>query len=388
MPLFAGITLYFVYKIGRKIGSWTLGMLAMGILSTFDLFLARSRAVNTDGMLLAALTGTTLAALSSNSPLLIALGISLGIWIKGIAGVLIAIIIAPQLLARGKNILLKTAGFTAIFTLPWHLYQYFTNGSAFYKPYLLEQVITRTISPIEFHLESRWYYFQFLVENIKGGALYLLIFSIIFMIANAIKNRKINKYHLFIWWISLPLIIFTLAKTRLYWYILPIYPAIALSIAWLFDSIASKGKLRPMLYILVVGLSLQALVTVSKSVEINKKIALVPLDVQLAKVIKSYPDSNLLVLVPDHERIAEAILPQSQRISSSFRYGGAPNLVFYSQKHIDYYYNIDDWLSALNSQSALTMLAVSDINKLPTGYVIESINQEYALAIKGEDALR
>ncbi|MEI6690137.1 MAG: glycosyltransferase family 39 protein [bacterium] len=388
MPLFAALTLFFVFRIGRKFGGWQYGAIAMTLLATFDLFLSRSRAVNVDGMLLAALTGTIYATLLGVSPLVIALGIFAGVWVKGIAGLLIALLILPLLFKRGWSYLLRVAGYSIFLIAPWHLYQYFINKSLFYTPYLLEQVVKRATVPIEFHIESRWFYFQFLQENLKGGVLYLLLGSIVITLYNFMRNRKLSSSIFLLWWLALPLGIFTLAKTRLYWYILPIYPAIALLISYLFTRFNNTNLERRLVNILIIGLCVQSLFSVSQSVEIDKKSALAPPDVDMALSLRVYQTPELAILVPESERVAEAILPLSQRIGSSFRYGGSPNLVFYSQKHVTYYYNVDEWIAALNSIPSLTMFATADMPRLPASYVVESINKSYVTASQGEDAVR
>ena len=202
------------------------------------------------------------------------------------------------------------------------------------------------------------------------------------------RNRKLSSSIFLLWWLALPLGIFTLAKTRLYWYILPIYPAIALLISYLFTRFNNTNLERRLVNILIIGLCVQSLFSVSQSVEIDKKSALAPPDVDMALSLRVYQTPELAILVPESERVAEAILPLSQRIGSSFRYGGSPNLVFYSQKHVTYYYNVDEWIAALNSIPSLTMFATADMPRLPASYVVESINKSYVTASQGEDAVR
>lgn len=388
MPVFAGLTLAFVYLIGKKLADWRFGQLAMSLLATFDLFLSRARAVNTDGMLLAALTGTMYLALSRAPAFWVATGLALGIFAKGPAGLLVALIISPLLIKSGLRYFLRIAVFTIGLILPWHLYQYLVNGSSFYVPYILEQVVTRATVPIEFHMESRWYYFEFLKENLQGGTLYLLLFALGFILYQLLKTKKFPKSVILVWWLLVPLAIFTLAKTRLYWYILPIYPSISLLIAYLFMQFSKTKLLRQMLLIMIIGVSLQASLSVSRSVEVSRQTAAVPHDVALATLVRAHPGDTLAILVPESERVAEAILPADQRIGSSFRYGGSPSLVFYSQKHVTYYYNVDEWINALTTQETPTLFAKSDLPRLPKGYVVESINQTHALAVKGEDDIR
>ena len=49
--------------------------------------------------------------------------------------------------------------------LPWHLYQYVTNGNAFLQVYFFEHIIKRATQPVEFHYEGRLFYTKLLWQN-------------------------------------------------------------------------------------------------------------------------------------------------------------------------------------------------------------------------------
>lgn len=364
-PLFAAGVLSMVYLVGTKLKSRRTGLMAAAILAGFNLFLGRTRAVNTDMPLLLGITATIAAMSYGVRPVYVAAIVAFSVWFKGLAGLMPVLIALPLFLSLGKRYILQTAVWSLIFIAPWHIAVYGAYGDAFLTPYIREQVVARVQNPIEFHLESRWFYFRYLYENLGIGVL-----SVAGVGAALSVYRK--KY-LPAWWVLLPLGLFTLAKTRLFWYILPVYPGVALACAYAVDALSEKKNVRRVIVVLAIGMCIQAVLSAWRSVEPEKKTAVSPVRIELAVEAAGYPQDNLAVLVPASERMAEAILPQSQRISSSFRYGGAPSLVYYYGRHVTYYYNLDefaaDWLAA---PAPLAIADERDLAKIGVPYTVIS----------------
>ncbi len=107
---------------------------------------------------------------------------------------------------------------------------------------------------------------------------------------------------------------------------------------------------------------------------------------QVASELSNYPGTELAMLVSPNERVAEAILPKDQTISSSFRYGGAPSVVWYSHKHVVYYYNYDDFTRDILGNNKITTIIVSvaDKDKVPAGFKLVVETKDYLGYISGE----
>ncbi len=370
MPLVAGITLYFTYLIGKKLKDHYLGILASLLLANLDLFLSRSRAVNTDGALLAGITATVYLIMVNAAPWLVAFAIAFSVFFKGLAGFLSLVIVLPLLIKKPKKYLFLLTSYLSLFTIPWHFYQLIIHKSAFITPYFKEQVLRRATVPIEFHLESRWYYFHYLYQNLGIGWLFLLFLGIILIIFKIISQKSSRNLNpetrnliTIIWWFFFPLALFTLAKTRLFWYILPIYPAIALIIAYFLEFLAKRQTGRQILILFLCCYILFTYQHLFQNIEFNRHSSSFPPNLALVKLASELPQKELFVLVPKSERVAEAILPSNQRISSSFRYGGAPSFVFYSRKHVRYFYNLDRFKSNLKT-GRLIVLTKGDYQHL------------------------
>ena len=373
MPLFALYTLYIVYRLGSRLGSRTHGLIAAGVLASLNLFLGRTRAVNTDMALLASLTTTLLFLLENRPAWWVALSIFGGVWFKGIAGLLTVIVALPLFISKSKSYLLSTLSYLLIFILPWHLYAYFSQGDAFTTPYFFEQVLRRATAQIEFHFENKWYYFNYLWENLGLG---VILVSGVGAISLFISRK--NLYIL--WWLIAPLTIFTVAKTRLFWYILPIYPAIALLVSEAIGRFQSTPTAKRVVQILALGILVQSVMTVSTSVELSKTTAPVPDRLLVAQSLSSL-STELAVLVPPSERLSEALLPEVAKLSSSFRYGGMPSVVYYFRGHVTFYYDVDRFRDYWHSSDTPLALIASEDLPLISGPVYSVVTTPTYLGI-------
>jgi len=379
-PLVAIYTLWITYLLGKKIGDWRTGLVAAGLLATFNLFLGRTRSVNTDMPLLASLATTILFLLEKRPSWWVALSIVAGVWFKGIAGLISVIVALPLVLAKQKTYIIRLIlTFLALVT-PWHLYMLLRYGNSFLTPYFYEQVLTRTTTQIEFHFESRWYYFTYLYENLGLGVLTVVGVGVILLLKHSLADSKNRlKYLTILWWILAPLSIFTLAKTRLFWYILPIYPALSLTAAYAITRIVVNDRTKVILNILAVGVLLQGIMIARTSVEVDKVVVPMPDRLQIAHTIQG--DAKLLVLVPRSERLAEALLPDVARLSSSFRYGGMPSLVYYYHGPVEFFYNVDTFNELGLLHPAWMLVSREDLSLLTFPYKITAETKEY-LGIK------
>lgn len=391
IPLFAGLTLYAIFRIGETLGGTLMGSASMALLAYLNLFVSRARTVNTDGMLLASIAWVAWLLLAGSPAWIVGIVMGLAVMVKGPAGVL-AILIAIPLLIKKSPKYLRTLAISFLLTaVPWHLYAYFVHGQSFITPYLLEQVLRRATVPIEFHMESRWFYFNFLYKDLGVGVVLVGLFSLALMLKSWVQKKSMDNLFLIMWWIAVPLVIFTLAKTRLSWYILPVYPAISLAIGYGLTYFIEDKKSKGVVAILVVGMLAQMLLHGYKYVEPARAVGPLSDVLQVAQALSMYHGTELAMLVSENERVAQAILPEDQTISSSFRYGGAPSVVWYSQKHVVYYYNYDHFIADIMDNNAITTLivAVADRDKIPPGFkqVIET--KDYLGFVSGESyALR
>lgn len=391
MPIFAGLTLYAVFLIGESIGGTLMGAASMAILGYFNLFLARARAVNVDGMLLSGITWTIWLLSSSAPGWTVGLAMGFAIMAKGPAGGLAILIALPFLYKKPWAYLKQILLSFSLVVVPWHLYSYLVHGNSFITPYLFEQVLRRATTPIEFHTESRWFYLNFLLGDLGIGVLSVSLIGVVMAIRQLMKGKKLQELLTILWWVILPLGLFTVSKTRLSWYILPIYPGLALLIGYAITQLIKVPKATKVVSILVVGMCAQMIWHAYDYVAPSRSAS--PLSDQLiiAKNLSHYPGTGLAMLVSESERVAEAILPKVQTISSSFRYGGSPSVVWYSHKHVYFYYNYDNFKRDASAKPEISSLIVTraDQDKVPPSYKLVEETKNYLGYIKeGSYALR
>jgi 4-amino-4-deoxy-L-arabinose transferase-like glycosyltransferase len=125
---------------------------------------------------------------------------------------------------------------------PWVIYMTVCYGFDFWNTYFLYSTVTRLASPVEGHVHGYLYYFNYLASSEMLLWVVLLPFAVGLSGYYAFKRHK--SHLLLVAWIAVVLGAFTLAQTKIYYYILPAYPAFALAIASMLYQIYFIAKKR------------------------------------------------------------------------------------------------------------------------------------------------
>jgi 4-amino-4-deoxy-L-arabinose transferase-like glycosyltransferase len=115
-----------------------------------------------------------------------------------------------------------------VIIVPWHIYMYFEHGQAFVNQYIINQVLARTGSSLGGHTGTRYYYIDRLQKYFSPW-FYLVPFAIALAIKENIEGRSKSRIVLLLF--TLVFGLYTLANTKLRWYIMPLYPALAIFVA-------------------------------------------------------------------------------------------------------------------------------------------------------------
>jgi len=178
-------------------------------------------------------------------------GISTGFafMVKSFAAFLLPIIVIAFACAAGelkhltnrKLFLGFLIGF--LICLPWHIYQYIEWGNIFVNEYFFKHVLGRTYQGFEGNTGSAFYYFErIFTHNIPLGSLCFFTIPYMLYVLRLEKDRERKAaFILIVASVAIPLILFSLVKTKVYTYIMPAYPFLALSIAVTADRIINKG---------------------------------------------------------------------------------------------------------------------------------------------------
>lgn len=163
-------------------------------------------------------------------PFLIIAGLMSGLSVltKGPIGLIPAIVYFTYRLIVNKRfrILEHVLVFTGVLfsvSIPWHAYMYRIAGDEFTRTYINYHLISRVITQLEGHNGPVYYYLPILINPIISG---IIPISFIAAITGLFRKKFLLNFYTFSQLMipALILIIVTLAKTKLAWYILGVYP--------------------------------------------------------------------------------------------------------------------------------------------------------------------
>ena len=170
----------------------------------------------------------------------------LALMTKQIAALLIPLIIFSYLIASNRSFRLLFTKRFALFLVvgllvfsPWLIYMTISFGSQFWQQYFGYDIVTRTASSVEGHVGGYLYYFSNFANNETLLWVILLPFAAGFCALNAVVKR-LKEDTLVLLWMTIVLLVFTVAQTKLYWYILPAFPAFAIAISNLLYQTSKK----------------------------------------------------------------------------------------------------------------------------------------------------
>ena len=163
---------------------------------------------------------------------------------KGTGAMIIPVVIFLYAIFSGNLTLFRKSSFIAGFfvalvpLLWWHWAAFSNYGDGFIRGYLLQHLLHRTTTIMDGHTGDIFTYFS-VIPN-KGRPWAVVGFALIPLILWKITVQK-QKQHLlpFIWAITV-FTIFSAVRTKLYWYVAPIYPALAIMAGWACDKLFRK----------------------------------------------------------------------------------------------------------------------------------------------------
>lgn len=107
----------------------------------------------------------------------------------------------------------------------WYGAQWLQYGQQFLGVSVVDQSFRRIWTPVENHAGPPWYY---ILELLKYGFPWLLFLPLAFK--RVWQNRTLSWAKLVLVWSGVYLVAISLMATKLPWYILPLYPALALAV--------------------------------------------------------------------------------------------------------------------------------------------------------------
>lgn len=180
-------------------------------------------------------------------------------WHSGSIVVIIIIYLAlnkPLVKSIQKN-LISFLLITSFPILIWALLRYSQDGFTFFKNMIGYDLMARTSRTLEGHIGGMCYYF----EHFQWSYFYwfcVFIATTLAIITTTIienLNSDSKNYSLCIaLWITIPFLLYSIAKTKIWWYIFPIYPAFAISIGTTSSVLLKVKKTNILMPILLISM--------------------------------------------------------------------------------------------------------------------------------------
>lgn len=190
-----------------------------GIFSTHTL---RSADVDSLFILLILLSFGTTNALAAG------LWAGLAILTKGPLGML-PILISSVIIRKKKYVVpaLRTCFFVIA---PWYMYMIAAYGQPFITEHVIYHLGQRTILPIEGHNNPVWYYVSIITNRAFFLSWELVVAAVFWIVIRGLYTKDTMMQRTLLM-AGVLFLIPTLTRTRLAWYILPVYPLLAMTIA-------------------------------------------------------------------------------------------------------------------------------------------------------------
>lgn len=261
--LMGALTAFMLYFSVTKLFNERAGFWSSLILTSCIQFFYLSKAAVTDTSLLFFMTGALLSFLHKKYWLMyVCMGFAtlvkgpIGIVFPGII-IFLYLLFMGQLkeifrmhVLRGLLVYLLVAG-------PWYYLMYTVHGMEFINTFLGFHNVTRFTTPEHASRVTFWYYFPVVILGLFPWT-GLLIQSV----KASISDSRIDDMRLLIfmhvWWVFV-FIFFTICKTKLVSYILPMFPALAIVIGWNISRMIQKMRHNTTFYHWIAGSGLMFL---------------------------------------------------------------------------------------------------------------------------------
>ncbi|MBF0216929.1 MAG: glycosyltransferase family 39 protein [Candidatus Omnitrophica bacterium] len=162
--------------------------------------------------------------------------IALAFMTKSIAAFFIPIVIILYMAAAKDISVLKDRKFilglavAAALVLWWHVMVYMKYGQSFIDGYFLKHFVTRTREAVDGHSGGLMTYFNVISNKGRPWGTAGLVMIPIMIYRVFVKKEKAHLIPLL--WAAALLVLYSPQKTKLHWYIMPVYPALALMAGW------------------------------------------------------------------------------------------------------------------------------------------------------------
>ena len=255
-----------VYFLGRELKNELVGLMAALVLLTLRGFVAYHGAKTADYDVLLTLFISLSIYLflryQDSKKIFYLMGssfsIALAVFTKQAVGFFPVIIIFFYLLYSNslKEIRWRDYLYSSLFLLipfSWFLFRLIGDRKFFMKM-IFYDLISRGTTTIEGHIGGPDFYFNVIGNNLNWLFILILVMGISLICYNSIRLK--NKPFILIIWAAIIFFTFTLAQSKVIWYIIPVYPALCLIMALFLEWLREKIKINQIIFFIVFTLVL------------------------------------------------------------------------------------------------------------------------------------
>jgi 4-amino-4-deoxy-L-arabinose transferase-like glycosyltransferase len=165
-------------------------------------------------------------------------GIAFGLALmtKGFAAfIIVPVIVVYAVWADDLELLAKSSYWVGVMVavaiaLPWHLWELTMNRELFMRDVVVKHLFSRTLTALEGH-EGNWYFYIRTAINKYHPWILVAVASAPYFLFRAAKSRR-SEFVFVSSWLFVVLAIITLIRTKLPWYILPLYPPLSITVGY------------------------------------------------------------------------------------------------------------------------------------------------------------
>ena len=244
----AGAEVALVLLLGAALFGLRAGVIAAGTLVTCDLFIGYARYLESEPFLIVLVLGSVLCGLRARER--IAWAIAWGalggaaLMVKQLVGALPLLLPLVDALSQRpwpRRRLALGLGTALLVWLPWHLWALVQHRDLLIDQYLLHNLVERSKTPI-LRLTRPTFYARELWRS-EGVLGLVAVAGIVRAAVIAIRRRSRGEL-LIASWAILPFVAFSAASSRYDYYLLMVYPALALGAATLIEALPLQAPLR------------------------------------------------------------------------------------------------------------------------------------------------
>jgi 4-amino-4-deoxy-L-arabinose transferase-like glycosyltransferase len=287
MGLLASLGVAVVYLASRRAAGPRRAWIAAVALATSALWFAFARGASFD-MPLAATMAAALGCVyawdtSATARARLAWAAGAGAWAgasmlaKGLVGpLLLGMIVAVYLVAAGSwrrlraaDLALATAACVAVAAV-WYGPVWAVNGDAFFQEFFVDHHVKRYLTNKYHHPQPVWFYPVIVLAGLLPWSFFLLAGAR--PLAGLLRRRPATDDERLVWlataWVAVPVAFFSFSTSKLPGYVLPVFPGLALLVAWAVDRGEDEGRGRwayPLAALAVAGLGVGLAVFAARS---------------------------------------------------------------------------------------------------------------------------